>query len=197
MQKAASTADWTLAAYAGGVLVDTPLTVPNAAAGVVILARPLKFAHATAAAAPGANEVTVGGGTVKMARTTDATAREAVAGDDTRLTDARKPAYVTGAGGAVTQDTNRTTGVTLNKLCGAITLVSAAGSTSWQTFTVTNSTVAATDVVNICQKSGTDLHLVQVTAVAAGSFAVSFATTGGTTTEQPVFNFTVIKAVAA
>lgn len=105
--------------------------------------------------------------------------------------------YATGAGGAVTQTTNRTTGVTLNKVCGAITLVSAAGSTAWQSFTVTNSAVAATDVVRVVQKSGTDLYMIHVTAVGAGSFRISFATTGGTTTEQPVFNFAVVKAVAA
>lgn len=105
--------------------------------------------------------------------------------------------YGTGAGGAVTQSTSRTTGVTLNKVCGSITLVSAAGSVTWQTFTVTNSAVAATDTVIVNQKSGTDLNMIHVTAVAAGSFAVSFATTGGITTEQPVFNFAVIKAVAA
>jgi len=105
--------------------------------------------------------------------------------------------YATGSGGAVTQITSRTTGVTLDKTNGAITLVSAAGTTSWQTFTVTNSTVAATDTVIVSQKSGTDLNMIHVTAVAAGSFNISFATTGGTTTEQPVFNFAVIKAVAA
>jgi hypothetical protein len=105
--------------------------------------------------------------------------------------------YADGAGGAVTQGTNRTTGVTLNKICGAITLVSAAGSTTWQSFTVTNSVVEATDVVHVCQKSGTDLYETHVTAVAAGSFRVTYRTTGGTTTEQPVFNFTIIKAVAS
>ena len=105
--------------------------------------------------------------------------------------------YGTGSGGTVTQATSRTTGVTLNKTNGAITLVSAAGSTSWQSFTVTNSTVAATDTVIVNQKSGTDLNEIHVTAVAAGSFRISFKTTGGTTTEQPVFNFAVIKAVTA
>ena len=104
--------------------------------------------------------------------------------------------YAAGAGAAVTQITNRTTGVTINTACGAITLVSAAGSTSWQSFTVTNSVVAATDTVIVNQKSGTDLYRIHVTAVAAGSFKITFATTGGTTTEQPVFNFAVIKAVA-
>ena len=105
--------------------------------------------------------------------------------------------YGTGAGGAVTQATSRTTGVTLNTLCGAITLVSAAGSTSWQSFTLTNSTIAATDVVHVTQKSGTDLYVISVTNTAAGSCVISFQTTGGTTTEQPVFNFAVIKAVTA
>jgi hypothetical protein len=105
--------------------------------------------------------------------------------------------YATGAGGTVTQGTSRTTGVTLNKTSGAITLFSAAGTTVAATFTVTNSTVAATDVIILSQKSGTDLYDLMVTAVAAGSFNVTFRTTGGTTTETPVFNFAVIKAVAA
>jgi len=105
--------------------------------------------------------------------------------------------YATGAGGAVTQITSRTTGVTLNKTAGAITLVSAAGSATAATFTVTNSTVVATDVIILNQKSGTDLYDLMVTAVAAGSFNLTFRTTGGTTTETPVFNFAVIKAVAA
>lgn len=105
--------------------------------------------------------------------------------------------YATGAGGAVTQGTSRTTGVTLDKTTGAITLFSAAGSATAATFTVTNSTVAATDVIILNQKSGSDLYDLKVTAVAAGSFNITFNTTGGTTTEQPVFNFAVIKAVAA
>ena len=105
--------------------------------------------------------------------------------------------YATGAGGAVTQITSRTTGVTLNKTTGAITMFSAAGTTTAATFTVTNSTVAATDVIILNQKSGTDLYDLMITAVAAGSFNLTFRTTGGTTTETPVFNFAVIKAVAA
>jgi len=105
--------------------------------------------------------------------------------------------YGTGSGGTVTQATSRTTGVTLNKTNGAITLVSAAGLATFQSFTVTNSTVAATDVVHVTQKSGTDLYQIFVTATAAGSFRITFATTGGTTIEQPVFNFAVIKGVTA
>lgn len=105
--------------------------------------------------------------------------------------------YTIGSGGAVTQITSRTTGVTLNKTNGSITLVSAAGLATYQSFTVTNSTVAATDTIIINQKSGTDKYIIMVTAVAAGSFTITFATTGGATTEQPIFNFSVIKAVTA
>jgi hypothetical protein len=142
-----------------------------------------------------------GGGTIRFGAAANAAAvAEICRVADTGFTMTKDTAglgYGTGTGGAVTQLTNRTTGVTLNKTNGAITLVSAAGSATWQSFTVTNSTVAATDTVIVNQKSGTDLYMIHVTAVAAGSFRISFATTGGTTTEQPVFNFAVIKAVAA
>lgn len=105
--------------------------------------------------------------------------------------------YATGSGGTVTQGTSRTTGVTLNKTNGAITLFTAAGSITATTFTVTNSTVAATDVIHVCQKSGTNLYNTLVTAVAAGSFNITFYTTGGVASDAPVFNFAVIKAVTA
>ena len=105
--------------------------------------------------------------------------------------------YATGAGGAVTQGTSRTTGVTLNKRCGAITMFTAAGSTTAASFTVTNSTVGANDVIIVNQASGTNLYDLFVTAVAAGSFTVTFFTTGGTTSDTPVINFAVINGVAA
>lgn len=105
--------------------------------------------------------------------------------------------YETGAGAAVTQATSRTTAVTCNGASGAITLVSAAGSTTPASFTVNNSSVAATDVVVLSQKSGTDKYDLSVSAVGAGSFEITFNTKSGTTTEQPVINFAVIKAVAA
>lgn len=144
---------------------------------------------------------TAGGGTIRFgAAANGLTASEIARIASTGLTVTANTAglgYGTGSGGAVTQATSRTTGVTLDKTNGAITLVSAAGSATWQSFTVTNSTVAATDVVVLSQRSGTDLYMLEVTAVAAGSFRISFATTGGTTTEQPVFNFAVIKAVTA
>jgi hypothetical protein len=103
--------------------------------------------------------------------------------------------YALGAGGVVIQGTSRTTGVTINKITGQITLFAAAGTTVATTFTVTNSTVNTTDAIILTQHTGTDLYDLMVTKTVLGSFDITFRTTGGTTTEQPIFNFTVIKGV--
>lgn len=105
--------------------------------------------------------------------------------------------YSTGAGGAQTQGTSRTTGVTLDRPCGAITLFTAAGSAVATSFVVTNSTVAATDVINLSVRSATNKYLAFVTAVSAGSFEITFYTTGGIASDAPVINFAITKAVAA
>ena len=105
--------------------------------------------------------------------------------------------YGIGSGGTVTQGTSRTTGVTLSKPTGAITMFSAAGSVVAATFTVTNTLVAATDTIILNQKSGTNLYVLLVTAVAAGSFNITFYTTGGVATDAPVINFSLIKGVTA
>lgn len=105
--------------------------------------------------------------------------------------------YGTGAGGAVTQLTSRTTGVTLSKPTGAITMFSAAGTTTAATFVVTNTLVAATDTIVVCQKSGTNLYDLMVTTVAAGSFQITFRTTGGIAIDAPVINFAIVRGVAA
>lgn len=91
----------------------------------------------------------------------------------------------------VTQATSRTTGVTLNAYAGQITLVSAAGSTAWASFTVTNDKVKKHDCISLSQQSGTDLYRMHVTNVTDGSFRITFATTAGTTTEQPIINFRI------
>jgi len=115
--------------------------------------------------------------------------------------------YGTGAGGAVTQITNRSTGVTLNKICGTIqtdTTSLAAGASA--EFTVTNSSVAIGDVVVVSQRSGSSnvagvagVTHVSVVTVAAGSFIVSVDNNSSTTAETGaiIINFAVIKAVSA
>ena len=103
--------------------------------------------------------------------------------------------YITAlsVGGTVTQATSRTTAVTLNKLAGDITLFTATGSATKTSFTVNNSTFAATDIVIINQKSGSDKYSIDITAKAAGSFVVTF-TTDGTASEVVVFSYAVIKS---
>jgi len=105
--------------------------------------------------------------------------------------------YATGAGTVVAQTVSRTQGVQIDRVTGQITLVSAAGTSAYTTFIVTNSTVQSGDVVLLSQKSGTDKYNAFVTAVTNGTFSITFNDVSGTTTEQPVFNFAVIKAVAA
>jgi hypothetical protein len=105
--------------------------------------------------------------------------------------------YATGAGGTVTQATSRTTAVTIDKTCGSITMFTAAGSATAATFTVNNSTVAINDCIILNQRSGTNLYDLAVSAVAAGSFNITFRTTGGTASDAPVINFAVIKAVTS
>ena len=105
--------------------------------------------------------------------------------------------YAAGAGGTVTQATSRTTAVTVDKTCGSITMFTAVGSATAATFTVNNSTVAINDGIILNQRSGTNLYDLAVSAVAAGSFNITFRTTGGTASDAPVINFAVIKAVTS
>jgi hypothetical protein len=107
--------------------------------------------------------------------------------------------YGTGAGGAVTQATSRTTGVTLSKMTGGITLFSTTTTAGLvTTFTVTNTLVLATDTINLSVKTATGVYLCFVTTVAAGSFKVSVYTPAAVASaEAPVINFAIIRAVAA
>jgi len=100
--------------------------------------------------------------------------------------------YDSGEGGAVTQITSRTTGITLDKPSGRVTMFSAAGSATWSSFTLTNSTIAAGDTIVLTQQGGTNTYLLSAKAQ-AGSVVISFATTGGTATDAPIINFAVIK----
>ena len=101
--------------------------------------------------------------------------------------------YATGAGGAVTQATSRATGVTLSTATGKITMFTAAGSATPATFVVTNTAVAATDSIVINDVSGsTNVYFWKATP-AAGSFTVTFWTTGGTASDTPVIQFGVLK----
>lgn len=110
--------------------------------------------------------------------------------------------YATGAGSTVTQITNRSTGVTINAISGAITTDNTSlAAAAEATFTVTNSSVAIGDVVVLSARSGqtaaTSVPI--VSAVAAGSFDITLTNLSAATadTGAMIINFAVIKAVSA
>ena len=110
--------------------------------------------------------------------------------------------YATGAGGTATQATSKATGVTLNKVCGQITLnnASLAASTA-VSFVLTNSTIAATDIIKMNVASGAATpgsYLVQCESFGTGSCTVSVRNmTAGSLSEALVLNYAIIKGVAA
>lgn len=108
--------------------------------------------------------------------------------------------YTTGAGGAVTQLTSRSTGVTLNTVTGAITGINTSlAATTAVTFTVTDSAVAATDKILVHLVSGGAVTTsYYCSAVTAGSFNITLynenTVTADTTT--PVMGFEVLKGTS-
>lgn len=119
------------------------------------------------------------------------------------VSDGNPVGYEAGVGGAVTQITNRATGVTLNKICGQITTddTSLAAEASAK-FTVTNSFVAEGDVIVLSFRDAVALNTdVVVTDTAAGSFELTVinnnVAAGTAETGAIIINFVVIKAVAS
>ncbi|MEN6644306.1 MAG: hypothetical protein ABFE08_17845 [Armatimonadia bacterium] len=106
-----------------------------------------------------------------------------------------------GIGGGVTQDTSKSTTVVLNKPCGQITMHNASLAAGARvSFTLTNSSIAATDVVvvNISSAATADAYALTVTAVAAGSCRIQLANLSASPLgEALVLNFAVIKATNA
>jgi hypothetical protein len=111
-----------------------------------------------------------------------------------------KAGYITGEGGTVTQATSKATGVTLNKKCGRITMDSASlAAATTVSFTLTNSTIAATDLLVLNHVSGgtAGAYLLNAQA-AAGSASINVRNiTAGSLGEAIVIGFAVIKAVTA
>jgi hypothetical protein len=111
-----------------------------------------------------------------------------------------KAGYITGEGGTVTQATSKATAVTLNKKCGRITMHNASlAAATTVTFTLTNSTIAATDVLVLNHVSGgtAGAYLLNAQA-AAGSASINVRNvTAGSLSEAIVIGFAVIKAVTA
>jgi len=104
--------------------------------------------------------------------------------------------YGTGRG-TVTQATNKSTGVTLNAPCGAITMNGAALSADTTvSFTLTNTSIAATDLLVLNHVSGGTAGAYVLNAqAAAGSASINVRNiTAGSLSEAIVIGFAVIKS---
>lgn len=109
--------------------------------------------------------------------------------------------YTTGAGVAASQSSSKSTTVVANGICGTITMNNASlNANTAVSFTFTNSSIAALDFVGLSIKSAASnaSYNYNVDATAAGSCLITVKNvSGGALGEAVVFNFVIIKSVAA
>lgn len=104
--------------------------------------------------------------------------------------------YASAAQGAVTQLTSKSTGVTLNKSMGRITMNNASlGSGASVLFTLTNDKISANDVVVVSVSGGgtAGAYWPYVSSQTTGSAVIGlYNNTGGALAEAVILNFAVI-----
>jgi len=108
--------------------------------------------------------------------------------------------YASGAQGSVTQLTDKSTAVTLNKSAGQITMSSAslAGTTN-VTFTLNNSLLSGKDVmiVNVTGVATASAYNCWVANMTTGSASITLRnTTGGALAEAVIINFAIIHSAS-
>jgi len=108
--------------------------------------------------------------------------------------------YTAAAQGTVTQATDKSTAVTLNKSAGRITMNNASLTTATNaTFTLNNSFISANDTVILTISGGQTTpgsYNVFANSLAAGSVSISLRNiSGGTLSEAVVINFAIIHCV--
>ena len=107
--------------------------------------------------------------------------------------------YTANAQGTVTQATNKSTAVTLNKSAGRITMNAASlGATTNVSFTLNNSYISANDIVILNLSSGATAssYNLWVDSLGAGTVSITLRnTTGGALSEAVVINFAIIHCV--
>jgi hypothetical protein len=104
--------------------------------------------------------------------------------------------YAAGAQGTVTQATSKSTGVTLNKSAGRITMNGAllAANTA-VSFTLTNSLISANDaiIVNVSGGGTAAAYTTYISSMTAGSAVVTLRNlTAGDLSEAVILNFAII-----
>ena len=108
--------------------------------------------------------------------------------------------YTAGAGGTIVQSTNKSTGVTLDKQSGAITMNGAAlTAATIVSFVLTNSTIGANDLLLLQHQSGGTLGAYTLNAAAAAGSATIYVRneTAGSLSEALVIRYAVIKGAVA
>ena len=108
--------------------------------------------------------------------------------------------YTAAAQGTVTQATDKSTAVTLNKPAGRITMNNASLTTATNaTFTLNNSFISANDTVILTISGGqatAGSYNVFANGLAAGSVSISLRNiSGGTLSEAVVINFAILHCV--
>lgn len=108
--------------------------------------------------------------------------------------------YSAAAQGTVTQLTDKSTAVTLNKSSGRITMNAASLATvTTVSFTLNNSLISANDTLIVCISSGatTGAYSVYVSNLTAGAATISLRNfTAGSLAEAVVINFAIIHAAS-
>ena len=108
--------------------------------------------------------------------------------------------YAAAAQGTVTQETSKSTAVTLNKSAGRITMNAASlASQAVVLFTLTNSAIGANDVIIVSISGGGTVgaYWPYVASLAAGSAVIGlFNNTAGPLAESVVINFAIIHGAA-
>jgi hypothetical protein len=118
----------------------------------------------------------------------------------TSITPTNKIGYGTGAGGTITQGTNKSTAVTLDTVSGQITMNNATLNTDTTvSFTLNNTAIAAGDVLILNHVSGGTVGSYLLNAQAGASSAVITVRniTGGNLSEAIVIGYVVIKGVTS
>jgi hypothetical protein len=120
-----------------------------------------------------------------------------ISGADQLLADSQL-GYTSAAQGTVTQLTSKSTGVTLNKSAGRITMAAdALAGGSAASFTLTNSFISANDVLVLCVSAGSVAdplaYTVYTSSLGAGSAVVTLRNLSATSrSEAVVVNFAIL-----
>jgi len=108
--------------------------------------------------------------------------------------------YTAAAQGTVTQATSKSTGVTLNKSAGRITMNGALlASNTAVSFTLTNTVISTNDaiIVNVSGGGTAGAYTVYISSMTSGSAVITLRNmTGGDLSEAVIINFAILHGVS-